>query len=55
MALSVDLDENIRYIEENLPVRESFDLMTRHLYLGETKAFFPSMYRAMSSTLSSFI
>ena len=40
MALSVYLDENIRYIEDNLPVKESFDLMTRHLYLGETRAFF---------------
>ncbi len=26
MALSVDLDENIRHIEYNLPVKESFDL-----------------------------
>lgn len=40
MALSPVLDENIRYIEEHLPVRESFDFMTRHLYLGETPAFF---------------
>ncbi|MCI9338082.1 MAG: spore germination protein [Lachnospiraceae bacterium] len=40
MALSAVLDENIRYIEECLPIRESFDFMTRHLYLGETPAFF---------------
>lgn len=40
MALSAVLDENIRYIEEHLPVQESFDFMTRHLYLGETPAFF---------------
>ncbi len=40
MALSAVLKENIRYIEEHLPVGESFDLMTRHLYLGETQAFF---------------
>ncbi len=40
MALSTALDENIRYIEEHLPIRESFDFMTRHLYLGETPAFF---------------
>lgn len=40
MALSALLDENIRYIEEHLPVRKSFDFMTRHLYLGETPAFF---------------
>ena len=40
MALSSDLRENILYIEEHLPVRKSFDLMTRNLYLGETPAFF---------------
>lgn len=40
MALSAVLDENIRYIEEYLPVQKSFDFMTRHLYLGETPAFF---------------
>ena len=40
MALSLVLEENIRYIQEHLPVRESFDFMTRHLYLGETPAFF---------------
>ena len=40
MALSSVLDENIRYIKEKLPVGESFDLMTRHLYLGQTPAFF---------------
>lgn len=40
MALSSDLNENIRYIEEHLPVKKSFDLMTRGLYLGETPAFF---------------
>lgn len=40
MALSCVLDENIRYIEETLPVRKSFDLMTRHLYLGKTPAYF---------------
>jgi len=40
MALSKVLEENINYIEEQLPVSASFDLMTRHLFLGETKAFF---------------
>ena len=40
MALSSILQENIRYIEERLPVHSSFDLMTRHLYLGKTKAYF---------------
>lgn len=38
--LSQSLDENIRYIEAHLPVAASFDLMTRHLKLGKTKAFF---------------
>jgi len=40
MTLSSILEENIRYIEEHLPVKDSFDLITRHLYLGKTKAFF---------------
>lgn len=40
MTLSCILEENIEYIENNLPVKESFDLMTRHLLLGKTKAFF---------------
>lgn len=40
MTLSSVLDENIRYIETHLPVKTSFDFMTRHLNLGETKAFF---------------
>lgn len=40
MALSSILEENIRYIEERLPVHSSFDLITRHLYLGKTKAYF---------------
>lgn len=40
MPLSSDLKENIRYIEEHLPIQKSFDLMTRDLYLGETPAFF---------------
>lgn len=40
MALSTVLEDNIHYIETHLPVKASFDLMTRHLYLGETKAYF---------------
>ena len=40
MHLSAKLEENIRYLEENLPLHTSFDLMTRDLLLGETKAFF---------------
>lgn len=40
MTLSTELEENIKYIESRLPVHASFDLMTRHLRLGETKAYF---------------
>jgi len=40
MPLSTDLNENIDYIQSNLPIKTSFDLMTRDLYLGQTKAFF---------------
>lgn len=40
MALSPVLDENIRCLEELLPIGSSFDLMTRRLCLGETPAFF---------------
>lgn len=40
MNLSRDLDENIRYLETQLPLGTSFDLMTRRLLLGKTRAFF---------------
>lgn len=40
MQLSSSLIENIDYIRESLPLGTSFDLMTRELYLGETKAYF---------------
>lgn len=40
MPLSSHLDENINYIKTVLPIGTSFDLITRKLYLGETKAFF---------------
>lgn len=40
MHLSTKLEENIQYLEETLPLSASFDLMTRNLLLGETKAFF---------------
>lgn len=40
MKVNRKLQENIDYIKENLPIGTSFDLMTRELYLGETKAFF---------------
>lgn len=40
MALSANLQENIDYMTSSLPIGTSFDLMTRNLYLGETKAYF---------------
>lgn len=40
MNLSTDLDRNIQYLRESLPLGSSFDLMTRDLLLGRTRAFF---------------
>lgn len=40
MSLSAKLDENIQYLKKALPIGSSFDLMTRELLLGETKAYF---------------
>lgn len=40
MTLSASLNENITYIQASLPIGTSFDLITRELRLGETKAFF---------------
>lgn len=40
MNLSVNLDENINYLKENMPLNDSFDLMSRPLKLGRTRAFF---------------
>lgn len=40
MNLSPVLEDNIRYIETHLPVKTSFDLITRRLIFGSTKAFF---------------
>ncbi len=40
MNLSRSLEENICYIEDQLPIAASFDLMTRRLKLGDTSAFF---------------
>lgn len=40
MPLSAKLDENIQYLKKALPIGSSFDLMTRELLLGETKAYF---------------
>ena len=38
-TLSSSLTENINYLHETFPLGTSFDLITRELYLGETKAF----------------
>lgn len=40
MQISERLQDNIDYLKANLPIGTSFDLMTRDLYLGETKAYF---------------
>lgn len=40
MALFQTLQENIDYMEANLPIGTSFDLITRNLFLGETRAYF---------------
>lgn len=40
MNLSTRLDENIEYLRKALPLEQSFDLMSRRLTLGESKAFF---------------
>lgn len=40
MQISERLQDNIEYMKANLPIGTSFDLMTRDLYLGETKAYF---------------
>lgn len=39
MNLSPNLDENIAYLRDKLPLDISFDLMNRPLKLGQTKAF----------------
>lgn len=39
MNLSPNLDENIAYLKDNLPLDTSFDLMNRSLKLGQTNAF----------------
>ncbi len=40
MNLSADLNDNIKYLRDNLPLGRSFDLMSRTLKLGQTDAFF---------------
>ncbi len=40
MQLSTELTENITLFKKLLPIGKSFDLVTRELYLGDTKAFF---------------
>lgn len=40
MQLSTELAENMTLFKKLLPIGKSFDLVTRELYLGDTKAFF---------------
>lgn len=40
MNLSANLEENISFLKGNMPLDSSFDLMSRSLMLGRTKAFF---------------
>lgn len=37
--LSVSLEENVEYLKTLLPIGTSFDLVYRHLYLGDTPAY----------------
>lgn len=39
MNLSADIDENIRQAAAIFPIGRSFDIVTRKLYLGQTKAY----------------
>lgn len=43
MQLTTNLDENISLFKTLLPIGKSFDIITRNLYLGNTKAFFISI------------
>lgn len=38
-ALSACLEDNIAYARKLFPITRSFDIVTRHLYLGETKGY----------------
>ena len=40
VRMSKILDENIQYLQQALPLHSSFDLMTRNLLLGDTRAYF---------------
>lgn len=39
MQLSQNLNENIQYLKSALPIPKSFDIVTRELLLGETRAY----------------
>ena len=38
-----DIEQNIMMIQEALPVGKSFDIITREIYIGGTKAYFISI------------
>lgn len=39
MELSSSLEKNIEHMQSIFPIPQSFDIITRHLFLGETKAY----------------
>ncbi|MEG1741878.1 MAG: spore germination protein, partial [Acetivibrio sp.] len=39
MNLSTHLDKNIQSAKDIFPIGKSFDIVTRHLFFGETRAF----------------
>ena len=39
MELSSSLEKNIEQIQSVFPIPQSFDIVTRRLFLGETKAY----------------
>ena len=40
MLLSANLSDNIAQLKKLLPIGKSFDIVSRELYLGHTKAYF---------------
>ena len=40
MLLSTRLSDNIAQLKKLLPIGKSFDIVTRELYLGNTKTYF---------------
>ncbi len=51
MELSTQLDENIKMAKQIFPIGKSFDLITRDLLLGETKAFWIGVNGLIESSI----